>query len=292
MKDTWEYDGTKIAPKDVRVVVVKNGVTSICADAFKDCSRLISIEVPKSVTEINERAFMNCESLKSLDFLHLTLLTSIEPSAFYNCTSLTSIQFPSSLQMIGEYAFYNCSSFRTLKLPPSLNYLGDQCFRDCPLTSISLPHSIYYFTNSFEISSLTSILFYSSPKHRKPSDADFILLYVVIKNCPSAAKRPCTDDGVLPLHFAAIHGFAHMRPEIKTILDAAPDTLSIRDQMYHLYPFLLAACAPSYRIPEKYIFYSEAERQLNDLNGIYMLLREAPFVMCFLVNDMKTVLEK
>ena len=41
----------------VKTVVIRNGVTSICAGAFAGCAELTSVSVPKSVTRIGEDAF-------------------------------------------------------------------------------------------------------------------------------------------------------------------------------------------------------------------------------------------
>jgi len=64
-------------------------ISSIGANAFGDCSGLITVSIPSSVTSING-------------------------NAFYNCTGLKSITIPASVSFIGSYAFYNCRGLTSI----------------------------------------------------------------------------------------------------------------------------------------------------------------------------------
>ena len=46
--------------KNIKTVVIENGVTSIGNEAFNNCTNLTSITIPSSVTNIGEEAFCNC----------------------------------------------------------------------------------------------------------------------------------------------------------------------------------------------------------------------------------------
>ncbi len=74
----WDLQKYKI-----KKVVIKDGVTSIGADAFYNCSSLTSVNIPNSVTNIGE-------------------------SAFNGCSDLTSVTIPNSVTSIGEKAFAEC----------------------------------------------------------------------------------------------------------------------------------------------------------------------------------------
>lgn len=66
--------------------------TKVIADyAFKECSRMISIAIPDSVTSIGKNAFFNCYNLAS--FVIGNGVVSIGDWAFYYCTSLTSVYY-------------------------------------------------------------------------------------------------------------------------------------------------------------------------------------------------------
>ncbi len=60
-----------------------------------------------------DRAFYNCTSL-----INITIpesVTSIGGSAFYNCTSLININIPDSVTSIGDGAFRYCNNLTSLK---------------------------------------------------------------------------------------------------------------------------------------------------------------------------------
>ena len=107
-----------------------------------------SIRIPKYITEINISAFSNCKTLKTVDFLEPSSLTTINPVSFTRCTSLTDITFPSSLTSIGGGAFQGCSSlssvnFRTKNGVSSLISIDGGAFDSCTsLLSINLPSSL------------------------------------------------------------------------------------------------------------------------------------------------------
>ncbi|MCD8128666.1 MAG: leucine-rich repeat domain-containing protein, partial [Oscillospiraceae bacterium] len=75
---------------------------------FYQCSGLLSVIIPESVTSIDERAFEGCSSLTSITIPDS--VTSIGDSTFRKCSSLTSVTIPSSVTSIGSSAFRDCSS--------------------------------------------------------------------------------------------------------------------------------------------------------------------------------------
>ena len=165
----------------IRSIVINEGVTSIGAGAFYNCSGLTSITIPSSVTLIGGAAFENCSSLASLAIP--SSVTSISSMTFKDCSSLTSIIIPSSVNSIGKYAFkgcsslssitipsnvttiyeetfYGCSSLSSIIIPSNVTAIGESAFRDCSsLTSITIPSSVTTINNTtfYGCSSLTSI---------------------------------------------------------------------------------------------------------------------------------------
>lgn len=91
--------------------------------AFWECSNLTNINIPSSVTNIEEAAFYGCSSLTSINIP--SSVTSIGKEAFWGCSNLTSINIPNSVTSIGEWAFSNCIyNHRTTKTNqkyPSVN---------------------------------------------------------------------------------------------------------------------------------------------------------------------------
>lgn len=88
-------------------------------------SDLVSIQLPPTVTSIEEGAFNNCTSLQSIQLSDA--ITKIGNSAFALCAYLTTIQLPSSLITIGSKAFQNCG-FTSLRLPAGLQTIKDGAF--------------------------------------------------------------------------------------------------------------------------------------------------------------------
>ena len=139
MKDYNAYDNLSPAYKNsnVKKVVIEDGVTSIGASAFENCSNLTSITIPDGVTSIGNFAFCICTGLTSITIPDG--VTSIGNSAFSFCRSLTSITIPDSVTSIGSYAFYDCSSLTSITIPDSVTSIGAKAFVSCiNLQTISL----------------------------------------------------------------------------------------------------------------------------------------------------------
>ena len=86
-------------------VRVPDGVINIGAEAFHN-ARVVSVELPDSVTEIREGAFSGCEHLERVRLS--TRLLFIRKNAFQSCISLSDIALPASLQEIDKAAFSAC----------------------------------------------------------------------------------------------------------------------------------------------------------------------------------------
>ena len=103
------YAGCWIAPDSSGHVTIPSSVTEIVDRAFEVCESLKSVTIPSSVTTIGDNAFNDCTSLKSVTIP--SSVTSIGDNAFYECTSLTSVTIPSSVTSIGTIggAFWGCN---------------------------------------------------------------------------------------------------------------------------------------------------------------------------------------
>ena len=84
---------------------------------------IYKIEIPDSVTSINEYAFDNCYNLSSVTIPDS--VTSIGWSAFDNCYNLSSVTIPDSVTSIDEYAFNYCYNLGFIKFtsttPPTVS---------------------------------------------------------------------------------------------------------------------------------------------------------------------------
>lgn len=112
---------------DVETVVIPKTVKVIGNRAFKDCSALSSVTIPKDseLHTISILAFENCTALKTIPLENAENLKTIGTKAFYHCESIESIQFPSSLESVGLSAFSYCTSLKSVNIPTKLNLIED-----------------------------------------------------------------------------------------------------------------------------------------------------------------------
>lgn len=87
-------------------------VTAIAVRAFSQCTSIISIEIPDSVTEIGSQAFYECANLKSV--VLPAQLTKIESNLFFDCAMLDTVTIPVSVTEISAKALAGCVRLKTV----------------------------------------------------------------------------------------------------------------------------------------------------------------------------------
>lgn len=145
---------------EVTNLVIPEGVTSICANAFNGCEGITSVTLPSTLTAIGSSAFAKT-NIESVDIP--ASVTEIGGSAFQRCENLTNVTIPEGVSKIGGSAFahtgltsltlpstitsmsqsfYGCADLATLTLTPGITSLGGS-FNSCPsLTTVDIPGSI------------------------------------------------------------------------------------------------------------------------------------------------------
>lgn len=144
-------------------VSVKQGVTTIGATAFMNCTNIAEINLPDSIEQIGTDAFFQCKALQNI-YLSENI-EIIGSSAFSNCSSLMEVRLPSKLKKVNSHtfsgcsnlmqvllgdniqtiemcAFSSCSSLKEIQLPDSLSEIESWAFRYSGLERIDLPESI------------------------------------------------------------------------------------------------------------------------------------------------------
>ena len=158
-----------IIPDKVNHVGIAYTVTGIGQAAFKECSSLASITLPKGVTNVTYNAFEGCSALKSFNvasdnptfstidgilfskdgtsliyfpegrqatsYIVPDHVTNIGPHAFYNNPTLSSITIQEGVTSIGQSAFWKCSSLSSITLPASLTEIGAMAVNQCTVLS-------------------------------------------------------------------------------------------------------------------------------------------------------------
>lgn len=115
--------------KNLKSIIIPEGVTRISNQAFAGCSGLTSIPMPDSITHISDAAFVGCSSLKSITMPKG--VTSIAASIFESCSSLECVTIPEGVTWIGGSAFKGCSSLTSITIPKSVTWIPDGVFTGC-----------------------------------------------------------------------------------------------------------------------------------------------------------------
>ena len=131
---------------------ISDNLKTIEYGTFKGCSRLASVIIGCNVTEIenaydsNGGAFEDCSSLLSIDFP--TSMTYIGGNAFKGCKSLTSLTIPDNITEIGTAAFEDCSRIMTLSLGNGIKAIESSAFYNCTrLTQVYYQGSLSEWCN-------------------------------------------------------------------------------------------------------------------------------------------------
>lgn len=155
-------DLTKSNNLPLTSTVLYNGTTeytviAIAANAFKDCTKLTSVDIPETVTSIGERAFYGCTGIQTIDFYANSAnptLETIGDYAFSGCTSLAYFSspsgksIPSSVTSIGQDAFRNCY-FSFFTIPEGVTTINATTFAYCEnLQKITIPSTVTSIGNA------------------------------------------------------------------------------------------------------------------------------------------------
>lgn len=163
----------------INIISINNG-------CFYNAICLEEINLPTNIKVIGEKAFYNCQNLKTIN---LTNITEIQSSAFYNCDSLIEIVLP-SLITINDYAFGGCDGLKTFSMGEELNNVGTYIlYNASSLETLTVPflgrsrlysyHLASYFgmsefTNSYVVHSNNTFYLPLSLKTVTVTDDDII----------------------------------------------------------------------------------------------------------------------
>lgn len=92
--------------KEIKSVVIEDGITSISENAFQYCSNLETASIPDSVKSMGN-------------------------AAFYKCGKLKEIEIPEGVEIIGEETFNCCDALKTVYIPASVTEIENSAFNAC-----------------------------------------------------------------------------------------------------------------------------------------------------------------
>lgn len=135
------------------------GLQFIGTEAFAHTS-IEAIDIPNSVTTIQEAAFFFCNRLQHVTLPENNVLVEVTTRLFDNCNALVHIDIPDSIQRIGNRAFEMCANLRTIRWSANLHRIGSAAFVGCNgLTIVTLPATLRHMElHAFrDCNSLTSV---------------------------------------------------------------------------------------------------------------------------------------
>lgn len=141
--------------RDIKEVVIPDGVTSIGDYAFGFCENIEKITVPDSVREIGDYAFGYSSGISEINIpdgvkhigegaLISSCITSadipdsvesIGRVAFAYCSFIEELDIPDSVGSIGAGAFSYCDNLKTVTIGTGVTSIGVYAFEKCPLLS-------------------------------------------------------------------------------------------------------------------------------------------------------------
>lgn len=164
-------DGAFSGCTELETVTFHEGLDTIGRGAFRGCSKLVSINIPASVTSIamsggaslgGMPSFEGCSNLSSItvdaenkvydsrdncnaiigtsdNYLICGCKNTVIPDsvnaimgyAFADCKDLTTITIPNNVKRIDEGVFYGCTNLVSVTLPNKLENIANKCFEGC-----------------------------------------------------------------------------------------------------------------------------------------------------------------
>lgn len=133
--------------EEVVEIPKEKNIMSIASEAFKDNDTMRVLIIPKTVTEISERAFLNCTVLEEVYFVDEqkqpvpdSSLSSIRKRAFLGCTALKKVDLSNVKTItLDNRVFYGCAALEEVVDMEKIGTMNYSAFEGCvSLTSADL----------------------------------------------------------------------------------------------------------------------------------------------------------
>lgn len=170
---TIEYDWKYYEPKcgwgnqirNIKKIVVEDGITSISQYSFYDCENLTEVSIPKSVKAIGYEAFHWCPNISKVMIDGLESWCQIDfendnsnplkwgGDLYVNGEKKTQIIIPDGIAEIKPYAFCRTWTsekvvFTSVQLPSTVTSIGEYAFAYNHFTNINIPDSVHKIGNN------------------------------------------------------------------------------------------------------------------------------------------------
>lgn len=203
-----------------RVSFTQSMKIEIRANAFSECSSLISFDLPEKTNYIGNSAFFHCVKLIKIN---LTSTEVLEDSAFSSCSSLQKADLSSALQIIPPELFLKCIALHDVVIPQSVIKIGSSAFNSCEsLKSITIPSSVAIIgPSAFKFcSNVISVNFEKGSKLTEISETTFALCYS-LQLCEIPATIQIIKEGAF-MNCHSLKYFLYFdNPDLKSIGEKA-----------------------------------------------------------------------
>lgn len=123
----YDYNYSTSAPwknfiSEIAIINIGEGVTSIGAYTFHNCTALTEVSLPSSLAELGTCVFSGCKALSKVELPEATEI--IGESAFSGCTALTSFHITKGIRSIGISAFEGCTGLSAFAVDAANQYFS------------------------------------------------------------------------------------------------------------------------------------------------------------------------
>lgn len=131
--------GSSFNFSNIEKVVFNTKITKLESDVFSH-SKITSVTIPDTITELGDAVFWGCEELKSV--VMPKKLDAIGESCFLDCEKLSKVVFPENLKTIPSNAFSGCNLTGTLEIPDSVVTIESTAFSGNDLTKVIMGENV------------------------------------------------------------------------------------------------------------------------------------------------------
>lgn len=125
----------------LKKIEIPSTITTMEDRCFFKCGKLKEISIPDSVTQLGSHIFADCESLEKVKLPRN--ITEIPEHFFGQCGKLSEVEMPEKVTVIQREAFFNCRSFHEFHVPTSVERIEEKAFQFCfCLHTLHLPSSL------------------------------------------------------------------------------------------------------------------------------------------------------
>lgn len=142
ISEFWSREYLNFERKDVKKVVIGEGITGIENDIFNQCDNLISIEIPSTVSYIGDKAFHYTYGLEEIKINENNMNFSSDKGVLFDKNKTQLINYPNgktdtqyvvpdTVKNIKGLAFANNSLIKTIQISKNVEQIETNAFRSC-----------------------------------------------------------------------------------------------------------------------------------------------------------------